>query len=77
MLTIEIVDHGPGVPVAALATLTQPFVRLDAAQAATHGTGLGLAIVERLARAHGGSLELDNAPHAGLRARLRLQAPVA
>ncbi len=75
MLQIEVLDHGPGVPTEALATLTLPFVRLDGAAAVAGSTGLGLAIVERLARAHGGSLQLSNQPQGGLRACLQLHAP--
>lgn len=75
-LQIEVRDHGAGVSAEALASLTQPFVRWGEAQSMVGGTGLGLAIVERLARAHGGVLQLRNHPQGGLCAQLRIHAPL-
>ena len=70
---IEVADHGPGIPPAELERMRQPFVRGGGnARTGTPGAGLGLAIAERVARAHGGALELHSAPGAGLRARLVL-----
>lgn len=69
---IEVQDHGPGVPTAELERIRQPFARGEAARSGRPGAGLGLAIADRVARAHGGRLELHSAPGQGLRARLVL-----
>ncbi len=70
---IEVRDRGPGIPAAETERLKQPFTRLDAARSGAGGAGLGLAIVDRVARAHGGSLELGARDGGGLVARLRLR----
>ncbi|MBB6557991.1 two-component system osmolarity sensor histidine kinase EnvZ [Acidovorax soli] len=70
---IEVADHGAGVAADELERLRQPFARGGGvARSGTPGAGLGLAIAERVARAHGGALELHSTPGTGLRARLVL-----
>jgi two-component system osmolarity sensor histidine kinase EnvZ len=69
---IEIKDHGPGIPADQVERLKRPFTRLESARTDASGTGLGLAIVERVARLHGGRLELLANPAGGLIARLVL-----
>ncbi len=69
---IEVLDRGPGIPAADAERLKRPFTRLDAARSGVGGSGLGLAIVERVARAHGGRLELLPREGGGLLARLTL-----
>jgi two-component system osmolarity sensor histidine kinase EnvZ len=71
---IEVLDRGPGIPEGEGERLKQPFTRLDPARSGRGGAGLGLAIVERVARAHGGRLELLPRPGGGLIARLQLAA---
>jgi two-component system osmolarity sensor histidine kinase EnvZ len=71
---IEVADRGPGIPPSETERLKRPFTRLDASRAGPGGSGLGLAIVERVARAHGGALELLAREGGGLVARLTLQA---
>lgn len=71
---IEVQDHGPGVPATELERIRQPFARGEAARSGRPGAGLGLAIADRVARAHGGRLELHSAPGQGLRAKLVLPA---
>lgn len=68
-LHLAIADDGPGIPEAERSLVLARGVRLDEAMP---GTGLGLAIVDDLARAYGGSLELETAPEGGLLARLTL-----
>ncbi len=58
---LDVADRGPGIPPDQVERLKQPFTRASVARTPTHGTagaGLGLAIVERIARLHGGTLDL-------------------
>ena len=71
---IEVRDRGPGIPAGEAERLKRPFTRLEAARSGPPGAGLGLAIVERIARAHGGALELAPREGGGLVARLALRA---
>jgi two-component system osmolarity sensor histidine kinase EnvZ len=75
-ITLEIRDHGPGIPQERHAEALRPFARLDAArtdQGGIHaGTGLGLAIVSRIVRRYGGTVALSSAPGGGLQVRLQL-----
>lgn len=72
-VALNIRDHGPGVDMKKLPQLTTPFFRGDAARTAATGAGLGLAIVEKALQRMGGTLELANAAHGGLVARIRLK----
>jgi len=68
-VTVE--DRGPGVDPAALPHLLERFYRAPEARAMP-GAGLGLALVDRVARAHGGSVEVvPGVPH-GLRVTMVL-----
>ena len=71
-LHLEVGDNGPGIPEGEIERLKRPFTRLENARTNASGTGLGLAIVERVARTHGGRLELLPNTNGGLLARLSL-----
>ena len=73
-ISIEVRDRGPGIPAGEVERLKRPFTRLDDARSGASGAGLGLAIVERVARGHGGALELVPRSGGGLVARLTLRA---
>ncbi len=73
-IRIAVSDRGPGIPESEIERLKQPFTRLEAARSNVSGAGLGLAIVERIARSHGGRLELQNRPDGGLVATIILPA---
>jgi two-component system osmolarity sensor histidine kinase EnvZ len=69
---VSVTDRGSGVPASEIDRLMRPFERGEAARSGSTGAGLGLPIVERVARMHGGDLQLSaNAPH-GLDAQMRL-----
>ena len=70
---IEVLDRGPGIPPNEAERLKRPFTRLSESRSGTGGAGLGLAIVERIARSHGGSLDLVAREGGGLLARLTLR----
>ena len=67
VITIEVGDDGPGVPSEVRAKLFEPLVTSKKT-----GTGLGLALVRRVARAHGGDVELADAAQ-GAHFRIKLQ----
>ncbi len=72
----EVQDSGPGMLQKDVDKAFEPFSRLSAAGNNRHiqGTGLGLAISKALAELHGGSLTLETAPGAGVKAVLTLPA---
>jgi two-component system osmolarity sensor histidine kinase EnvZ len=72
VVAVEVKDRGPGIPEREVERLKRPFTRLDDSRSGPGGAGLGLAIVERVARAHGGKLELLPREGGGLLARLTL-----
>ncbi len=71
-LILEVLDRGPGIPPQEAERLKQPFTRLEKARSGKGGSGLGLAIVDRIARHHGGSLDLLPRAGGGLIARVSL-----
>ena len=58
VVTVRVVDHGPGVPAELRERLFDRFVKGEADGGG--GTGLGLAIVRGLVEAHAGSIALDS-----------------
>lgn len=72
MVAIRIVDDGPGIADALIASALEPGRRLDESG---EGHGFGLAIARELAELYGGSLTLANGRHGGLVATLSLPVP--
>lgn len=69
---VSIRDRGPGIPVAELDKVFEPFYRVEASRnRETGGSGLGLAIAREIAQACGASITLRNAAP-GLEAVLRI-----
>ncbi len=67
LLTLGVLDTGPGVPSEVEDTLFEPFVT-----GRPEGTGLGLAIVREIARAHGGDVRHIPTPSG---AHFRIELP--
>ena len=78
MLTVQVVDTGPGLTPEQHARLFTAFDQLGAATARTHGgTGLGLNISRQLARLMGGDLEAVSRPGHGATFTLSLPLQTA
>jgi len=71
-VTVEVSDHGPGVPPDKLPHIFERFYR--AGSQGTRGSGLGLAIAAEIAAAHGGTAQAAPAVPHGLRVLLTLPA---
>ncbi len=56
---LDVIDHGPGIPVGERERIFEPFYR---ARRDTPGTGLGLSLVRRIAKLHGGDARVVDAP---------------
>ena len=69
---LSVVDDGPGVPEAAMASLFKPF----GLSADGSGFGLGLAIAQRAAAVHGGLITVRNRQTGGLEMTLSLPAAI-
>lgn len=68
LVRIFIDDEGAGIPADMREEVFRPFSRLDSSRnSKTGGVGLGLTIARDIAQAHGGSIELADSPHGGLR----------
>jgi two-component system sensor histidine kinase SenX3 len=72
-VSIQVEDHGLGIPSRDLERIFERFYRVDRARSrATGGTGLGLAIVRHVAQAHGGDVMVESREGEGSIFRLRL-----
>ncbi len=72
MVSIEVIDRGPGIPPYAQTRIFERFYSLARPGSDKKSTGLGLPLVREIAKLHGGSIALDNLPEGGTVARLRL-----
>jgi signal transduction histidine kinase len=68
---LEVRDRGIGIGAEDLPRLFTPFFRTDRSRArGTGGVGLGLALAQRIARAHGGEVEVESGEETVFRVRL-------
>ncbi len=71
-MSIDVIDSGIGISAEELPHVTRKFVRGKNSQSG--GSGLGLAIATRIARDHGGRLEIESAPGSGTTVTVTLPA---
>jgi two-component system sensor histidine kinase HydH len=71
-VVLSIADTGGGIPEEIVGEIFNPFFTTK-----DTGTGLGLALVRRVARAHGGHVEVENRPGEGVTFRLWFPLPPA
>lgn len=69
LVRISVWDTGRGIPPREMDRIFEPFFSTS-----SEGTGLGLPIAQRIARAHGGELQLDSTPGEGTKAWVTLPA---
>jgi two-component system sensor histidine kinase HydH len=70
---VSVWDTGPGIPPEDLERIFEPFYSTK-----SDGTGLGLPVAQRIAAAHGGTVEVRSTPGEGTTVRVRLPlAPTA
>ena len=67
---LDVLDCGPGIAAADLASIFRPFFRSNPNK--VDGHGLGLAIAQQVLAAHGGSIGASNREGGGLQVRLSL-----
>jgi signal transduction histidine kinase len=66
--SVEVADHGPGIPASELPRIFERFHRADSSRARdSGGYGLGLAISKALIEAYGGTIEPHSSPGEGTR----------
>jgi two-component system OmpR family sensor kinase len=73
---VVVEDSGPGIDVADLPHLFEPYYRADQVRTRGTGTGLGLTAALAIARLHDGSIRAMNRASGGARFEVDLPAPV-
>lgn len=73
--TIEVSDHGCGIPAGELERITEPFYMVDKSRSKKHGgSGLGLALVKEIVAAHDASLSIESKLDVGTTVRIRFSS---
>jgi signal transduction histidine kinase len=62
VVTVEVIDHGPGIPEAEQGRIFGRLYRSPAIEQQVPGSGLGLSIAQNIARAHRGDLTVRSRP---------------
>ena len=75
MITIRVLDEGPGIPSTELEAIFERFYRGMRAHDSVAGTGMGLSIARDIISAHKGRLWAENRPEGG--AQFSLTLPIA
>jgi signal transduction histidine kinase len=74
---LSVTNTGPPVPPSKVASLFEPFTRLDQRVTSGQGVGLGLSIVASVVTAHNGHLEAAALPTGGLKITVRFPSATA
>jgi signal transduction histidine kinase len=74
VVVLSVEDRGCGISAADLPHVFEPFYRSQQAPLGQGGVGLGMAVVQRIASAHGGTIDVQSEPAVGSCFTLRLPA---
>ncbi len=74
MLTIQIMDRGPGFPKEGISLIFNKFYRIEGSNSG--GTGLGLSIAKGFVEAHRGTISVENRQNGGARFTLSLPTQI-
>jgi signal transduction histidine kinase len=74
-VVLAVSDEGVGIPSEEYGRIFEPFKRSKATGSDIPGVGLGLSVSRRIARAHGGDIEVESRVGAGSTFRVRLPSP--
>lgn len=77
---IHVADHGPGIPEHERTAVFDAFYQGSARQpgnSAVRGTGIGLSVVRECVQAHGGEIDIQQAPGGGALFSIRIPDPHA
>ncbi len=70
MVTLEVMDRGPGFPSRELPLIFNKFYRVDGSKAG--GTGLGLSIAKGFTEAHNGTISVENRQNGGAKFTIKI-----
>ncbi len=76
-IQLDVMDRGPGIPVAETEKVFEPFYRVTGTRDSKGGAGLGLALVRAIARVHGASIAYLPRPGGGSIFRLTIPRQAA
>ncbi len=65
LLSVAVIDDGPGLPTGRFADLFKRFVTANQAHETQYGIGLGLSVVKSIVEMHGGQVGAENLPKGG------------
>jgi signal transduction histidine kinase len=71
VIVLSVTDNGPGVPAGEREAIFRRLYRGDASRS-QRGLGLGLSMVKAIVEAHGGTVNVDDAPGGGARFTVRI-----
>ncbi|MDH3712361.1 MAG: HAMP domain-containing histidine kinase [Gammaproteobacteria bacterium] len=72
-VTLQISDHGEGIPAQHIDKVSEPFYRVDSSRnRGSGGIGLGLYLCRRIAEVHGGSLAINSVQGEGTTVEVKL-----
>jgi signal transduction histidine kinase len=75
MISLLVLDDGPGIPPESLEAVLEPFTRVETSRSReTGGIGLGLSIAQAIARSQSARLSLTNRLDGGLEAKVTWRA---